>query len=409
MDFTKVKMNLCRYRVERCDIESPDLVENYPVSNEVIGDIIIENDYFNFNLPFFQLSLGLPSSVLRAIKKHPLETYVHLSMTCEYYDNLDASNNGSPVSMFNWFNKKFIAFVEKQDRSLTDSAIEDIEDGLGYDTRTVDPQTMEKPTFTLYDENIVNSLGYTINDIISNGCLADILTYVLNKASITNVLLSPPNNFKSYKEFRLPPQDAYIHIDRICNDYGIHNNGTLIFFGLDRNYIIDINPKCTAYSVNEYQTTYLYYPGKGNESTTFSAGCCKNSAEHANYILFQPSAFRFANKSIEAHHAFSEDVVILSPLTGGTNKSNASYLVRRGGADTSKAIKRKIDSFSKTISLGLRNVDVDMLTPNKQFVLTIDDAKYYAYNGTYMLTKQYISLVKDGNRYSPLVVCEFRI
>lgn len=406
MDITKVKISTVRYAVTKCEISSPNLTNNYSVPNDCINEIIIDDDFEGFYFPFFQLNLTLPSWVQRAIKKTPLDIHISFSMQAQYYTDYDNQGDLSPNSTSVYINKKYIAYIEKQDRSLLDSVLEDVEEGLDYGLKSTDPQTMEICMFTLYDEDLLNATGTTVNDIISSGCLIDILTYVLNCAGISNVLMSPPNNYKTYKQFILPPISADDHIDRICNDFGIHTNGTLIYFGLDRNYIIDRVPKCTAYGINEYQTTYLYYPGEGAESLAMSTGCAKSSTEKTNYILLQPTSFRFTDKSVAAEAALASDIAVLDHLNGGSG--SGGFAIKLGGDNNKSGVLRKVASFKKTISLGLRNVDLAMLTPNKNFVVTIDDIKHKAYNGSYMLTRCTTTFVKEGNQFTPLSVCEFR-
>lgn len=406
MSLSKSKISIVRYAVTKCEVISPNLKDNYPVPLDSIGDIIIENDYENYLFPYFHLNLTLPSGVIRAIKKTPLDIHISIAIDKQYFSVKNGETDPTIDSTTKYISKTYIAYIEKQDRSLLDSTNEIIEEGLDYGIKTVDPETNDISSFTLYDEDLVNALGVTVNDIISNGCLIDILTYVLNTAGISNVLISPPNNYKSYRQFILPPLDASDHIDIICNDYGIHSKGSLIFFGLDRNYIIDKIPKCTAYTVNEYQTTYLYYGGRGYENLAFAGGCIKNDTENANYILIQPTSFRFTDKSIAAENAIASDVTILDPLNGGSG--SGTYTMRIGGDDTRSAIVQNIASYKKTISIGLKNVDLDMLTPNKHFVVTIDDIKYQQYNGSYMLVKCVSTLAKDGPYYTPITLCEFR-
>ena len=407
MDITKVSLQTVKYIITKCEITTTALKEPYSVPNLHIVEFVIDDDFESFYYPFFQIKLNLPSTVLRAIKKDPLKTYISLTIKQAFYDSKSGDVSEGSKSISTFLDGKYIAYIEDQNRSLLDSVVEDNEESLGYNVKTADPDTDQTATFTLYNEKLDDALSTKINAIISSGCLVDVLGFVLTTAGINNVLLSPPNNYKTYAPFILPPQSASSHIDRICNDYGIHTQGSLIYYGLDRNYILSRDLKCTAYSTNEYQITYLYYPGPGNERLAGFTYCGKSNIEKANYITIDPSSVKFSDLSVYAENVSSDKFVMIDPAKSTINGSTGTYVIRNGGDDIRTALEKRTASYSKTASLSFRGIDLNMLTPNKQFTITVDDKKFKKFNGNYRLLKKTSIFVKDGTMFTPMTMCNF--
>ena len=405
MDITKVAMQTVRYKFDSCVISAPNLKESYTVPHSAIHNVLLDNDYENYFLPYFQLDLNLPSSVIRAMKKTPNEIKIDIQMTSLYYNQKD-SEQMVPTSTVKFINARFVAYMEKPSRSIMDSTTEDVEESLGYGVKTVDPNSMEVTKVTLYEEKILEKMGKTVNYIVTSGNLPDMLTLVLNSAGINNVLLSPPNNYKRYREFKITPISAKRQIERLCNHYGIHTNGTLVYFGLERNYIIDKVPKCTAWVTNEYTITYLYYPGQGAEIGATSACCGKSASEKANYIYLTPSMVSFNDLSVPAGSEYSDSTVAMDSMEGGGGGSD--YYVRDSGDNTAAALNRLTKSFGLTATATFRNVDLEMLTPNKCFNITVDDKKFKQYNANYMITKATTTFIKKGDMFDTVTMCSFR-
>lgn len=408
MDISKVGMNIVRYRLDACSISTPKLKEPYVVPHSAILGMVLDHDYEKFFMPYFQMEFNLPSMVVRAMKKSPNDIKITLQMSALYFDKNDYQTLVA-TSTSKQIKGTFVAYMEKPSRSILDSAMEEYEENVGYSAKNVDPNSMSSVKVSLYEEKTLNKMGTKANYIVSAACLVDILTLVLNTAGITNVLLSPPNNYKTYKEFKVTPISASKQLERICNKYGLHTNGSLVFFGLDRNYIIDKVPKCTAYSTNEYQTTYLYYPGVGGESMALSSGCGKSATEKANYILLTPSLVRFNDLSVAAGEAYSENTVAIDPINGVlSNSKDPDYNIKTEGDNTAGILNRFTKSFGLVADITLHNIDLEMLTPNKCFNITVDDMRYKEYNANYMITKATTTFIKQGDIFDTITLCNFR-
>lgn len=405
MDLGKINFSLVRYSVAKCQISSPNLKSFYTVPAAAIGGIVIENGYEEFNFPFFTIDIELPAYVIRAIKKSPFENRLFLSLKAGFYDSVDGDGTMEPSATSTYIDDKFMMILEDQNISLYDSDVENFEEKEGYDYKNVNAGSNDIMKFSLYKEDQVEASLKIINDIIVSGNAASIQTYILNKAGIRNVCASPPTINTRYNQFILPPYNALEHLERLAIDYGIHKNGTLIYFGLDRTYIIEKDTKCTAYSTNEFKITYICY-STDKLSSVFNAGCCKSARDKVNYVILQPDGADFGSAIKNNEWSIGSNVNIISSDTKTIHygdRNNGKFYIG-GNID---AVKRQIDSCNSTPSFAFRNCDLMMFTPNKQFIVSIDDQKYKRYNEILRITKCNAVLVKEGELFTPFVFCEF--
>lgn len=403
MELKNYKLSSVQYIVTKCEISAPKLKEKYIVPNDSISEIIIDNDFEKYYYPYFQVNIKVPVMVERALKQTPLEVYMDITIEMQYYSD-PTGQQLSPDSISKFISGKYIAYMDNQTRSIMDGHVQDVEDSTGENAKSLNINALSSMRFTLYNDKIIKALSTNINAVISSSNLVNILAFVLTCAGMSNVLLSPPNNNKTYKQFILPPQDAQDHIERICHHYGLHSAGTLIFHGLDRTYMIDRQPKCTAFSTNEYQTTYLYYPGgTGNVNNT---GCGKSSIEKSNLLLIQPATFKFMDMTVEAEELLSSDITAITPWSGGGGNGDIAMSI--GGDNTTSAVKRQTKAFAKVIEMSFNSIDLTMLTPNKKFTVIMDDIRYKAYTGDYMLTRCTTTLLRTGGAFSPVINCSFK-
>lgn len=404
MDLKKYKLSSVQYKITKCEVSAPKLKEPFSVNPMEISEFMIDDDYEVYYYPYFQINMQLPIMVERAIKQTPNEIYINIEIEEQYFSDRTGQQT-TPDSVSKFISGKFIAYLEDQTRSIMDKQIEELEEKLGYNANSLDARSMVDVKFTLYNDKLIKALGTNINAVITSGTLVNILAYVLTTAGISNVLLSPPNNNKTYRQFILPPEDAQDHIERICHHYGLHTNGSLIYHGLDRSYILDRQPKCTAYSTNEYQTTFLYYQGGADNS--INIGCGKNSSDKTNLLLIQPATFIFNDMSVAADETLSSKLNRLTPWSGGAS-SDGDIAMSIGGDDTTKAIERATKAYSKVVKMSFNNIDLLMLTPNKKFTINMDDVRYKAYTGDYMLVKSSSVFLKTGSSFSPITNCTFK-
>jgi len=419
VNLTDVKLSLVKYKIATLRLTIPKIKEPFIVETIFINNFSIEKDYDNYYFPYFQLSVNVPAYIYRAMKKNNLNIYAYMDLQSGYFKDVNVSNEKPAFKSYTKGN--FYVFMEDMSPDVTENEQIAIEKDAGTYKKGSSLSDTVKINLLLYHDSTLFNSKTIVNNVLTSATLVDALAYVLNKAKITKVLLSPPNNYHKYSEFILTPVTALEQLERICNEYGIHKKGTLIFFDLTYTYIIDRSPKCSAYQKNEYKTTHLMSSTNKSLSSGQKKGCYKNAKEKYYMINLNSDNISFKSLGELNNQQYGNTFTTVDSSTGKVSTTDSKavsakkslsktsrVIVQDSGDSTSKALANSLKEDSKIAVLGFSYVDLDMLAPNKQFIITIDDSKLKKYNGKYRITKLIAAFEKEGNFFIPSVTAEFK-
>lgn len=420
MNINDVKISYIKYKMNRMYITIPSINTPYEININYISNIAIEKDYDNYMFPFFQIEVFVPNYIHRAMKKQNQELRAFVDLRYGQFSEIEYSANETP-SFASYITDNFYIFMEEMTPEVTESILEQREKENGTFGKGMDLGDGALIKLLLYKEDYLFKSKTPINAVLSSTTLVEALTFVLNRSGLNNVLLSTPNNYKTYNEFIITPITAMEQIERICNEFGLHTYGSLIFFDFKNIYILDKTPKCTAYVQNEYKTTYLMTCPNTSQYSTMLKGFYSNPIEKYNFLNLDPYTLKIKDYSGVGDQIYGNDFINIDINTGniksvksGASKSTWSLpdptriLVTTKGDDTSEAIKQQMYETSKIISIGFSYININALDPNKEFIFSIDDTKFIKYSGRYRITKSTIVLQKEGDYFIPHVVAEFR-
>ena len=420
MNLSDVKLSYVKYKMNRMSLSVPSLGQPYEINRNHISTIVIDKDYDNFMFPFFEIDVVVPNYVYRAMKKKNQELKAFIDLQYGQFSEISYTDNDIPA-FSSYVTDNFYIFMEEMTPEVSENIIEEKEkeDETFGKGMNLGDATMVK--LLLYREDYLFKSKTLVNAILTSATLIDSLTFVLNKAGLNNVLVTPPNNYKTYQEFVITPVSAMEQIDRICNEFGMHTNGTLIFFDFKALYIIDKNPKCTAFVQNEAKTTYLMSCPSKSQGSTMAKGWYYNPIEKYSLLNLDPSTLQIKDFSGVNDQIYGNDFINIDINTGdvksvesGATKSSASLsgptrvVVTTKGSDTSGSIKRQMSESSKILSMGFSYINLNALNPNKEFVFSIDDTRFSKYAGKYRITKKTVVMQKEGEYFAPHVIAEFR-
>lgn len=406
MDLEKVRLSLVKYKMDKFQLIIPSLSEPYEVQNDLITNIILDFDYEDYWYPFFEIDITIPTKIYREMRKNNLNLKAYIKLQKGYFKNSILSDTSSIPVFSDYINDTFYIFMEDMSPDLTEDRQRQLEK-TGEDFGA-----MSHVKLLVYNYEYYNNTSGVVNTVLTSATLVDALIYVLNKASINKVLLSPPTNYKTYPEFILTPIPIIDQIDRICNQYGMHKSGTLIFFDLKQMYIIDKGKKCTAYQNNENKITYLISSPIGAEGSIVDTGCYKDDGYNvinmnANTVSCKSLTELNDNIYANGYATINANGGVNTTLTNSVGKISKVYVVNNGD-DTSSALENTLSDETKLFVCGFSSVDLDMLTPNKQFIVSIDDVKQKTYNGKYRLVRTVVTFVKEGDYFNPVISCSLK-
>ena len=382
----------------------------FQVDPSMVGDVYIEKDYENSVLPYFQMTINVPNWLAREMRKDSQNIRVGFAMKYGLYDDVTNNNN---VVFTTEISGKFYGIIESSGSEAAEDKYIEIEKA----DKTYKSGYMYNE-YALVDIMIVNETYYKnlnniYNQVFSSATPVNALTYVLNQAGYNNILLSPPNNNTSYSQFKVIPIPLVKQIKRICYDYALHKNGSVIFFDLDKGYIVDKQPKCTAYVSNEYKTTYLTSLAVSSQSASQANGLFINKKEKYNLVNLVDGTFKFKNtaniENTSSIQVINTDTGQISSASTGT-KGSPMVLTYTGGSNSSEQVAKSIAEQTTILTITSSDCILSALTPNKEFIFYTDNnnARPAKVNGNYRITKMVCSLIQDGEFWRPITSAEFR-
>jgi hypothetical protein len=420
MNISDVKISYIKYKMSRMSINIPSISTAYEINSNHISNIIIEKDYDNYMFPFFQIDVLVPNYIYRAMKKQNQELRAFVDLQYGQFKEPDYSIAENPP-FTSYVTDNFYIFMEDTTPEIMETILEQRQKDDNTFGKGMDLSDATLVKLLLYKEEYLFRSKAVVNAVLTSATLVDALTYVLNKSQLNNVLLSPPNNYKLYNEFIITPIIAMEQIERICNEFGMHTYGSLIFFDFRNIYIIDKTSKCTAYVQNEFKTTYIMTCPITSQASTLLKGYYSNPVEKYNLLNLDPYTIKIKDYSGISDQLYGNDFINIDINSGNiktvnsdANKSIGSLssptrvLVTTKGEDTSSAIKQQMYETSKIISASFSYVNINALNPNKEFVFSTDDTKFIKYAGKYRITKNTCILQKEGEYFVPHVVAEFK-
>lgn len=415
MDITDIKLGLVKYKLELMRLMVPGL-DPFDIDEQYISSMIIEKDYDNFYFPFFHIEVSIPGFLYRAMKKdnYNIKANVHLKSAI-YYESEPTLKSSTFTT---YVNKTFYVFLEDTTPEITENELDAWEKEEGTYKKGYAYGDLYTVKLLLYREDYLFNSKKVLNAVLSSPTLPDALTFVLNQSGLNNVLISPPHNYKSYREFVITPVTAMEQIDRICNEYALHDFGTTIFYDFNFLYLLNKSSSTKAFLQKEIKVTYLASLMTSGPESIQGRGCYTKPNEYylANIV---PDSIITESKSGLNDQTYGNDITVINTATGSVSsvKSGAENNKSANGGRTIintqagvpiNAIKQSLLEASKVVTLGFSYVDLNMFAPNKEFVLTLEDMKLRKYNGKYRITRMLTVFENEGMFWIPHVTAEFR-
>ena len=364
----------------------------------------LEKDFDNAFFPYFEMTVMVPYWLYNNICVDPEKVTMTLDMK---YAMFDGDLEKVPSSWTTDIRGSFKCLFEdiSPDADGKWQLVREQDEGVvnrGYASNDLMPVQM-----ILYNNSYYNAHEKQVNAVLSSATPIAALTYVLNQGGIGNVLLSSPDNRSSYKEFKVTPLPVQEQLYRICNDYAFHKTGSVIFFDLDRCYIISKKPECDAFTPNEWTTTHLLSLEQFHFTSIYTGGHYKESKEKINVINILRDSIKEGGGQDEKSSGFTLIDTTNGSVTtvGGSPKGAYVY---DDGANSGSILANMSTEKTKTFGCAFSHCVISAFNPNKMFVVTLDNPKLQRLNGKYRILRYSCSFQKEGEWFCPYIVAEFR-
>lgn len=419
MKLEDIKMSLTRYRIDDFMLMVPGF-DDFPIEQKFISSIILEKDYDDYHFPFFQLEIGIPGYLYRAMKKQPHENRVHLNMKKGQYFEKDLKSPDTTMYL-PFIDARFYVFFEDITPDSRESDLDKIDKDAGTYNKGYIYGDLSEIRILLYEEKAMTASRQIVNKILTSSNLLNAITLVCNKSGLGQVLMSIPQNNKSYSELCITPIPAIDQIERLCNGYGFHKKGSIVFIDFNKFYIIDKAVECTAYEKNEYKTTYICQFIHSGPESMIADGCYSNTKEKYNLLNMHEESFSVEDLSAINAQQFGNSFTIIDTKTGNVTSKNVDnpdtkdgsgastrVLVMNQGDSTGDALSWSLNEATYSITCGFLYGDIDMLAPNKEFIMSLEEPSLQKYNKKYRVKKVSCIFVNEGPVWCPQIVAEFR-
>jgi hypothetical protein len=315
----------------------------------------------------------------------------------------------------NYLSSRFLIFLDSTDISGTENMEKRYEESE-FDTINyqMDGQTGSVLTLVLYNERYLKGSNKISYGTISGGNMTDVIAYLCTNAGINNILFSPATSGKIPPQFVIPPMTLFDQLEYLQKEFSIHQNGTMVFFDLERAYIIDRDASCTAYATNEYKRTYIISASNIGEEWGSSAGCYDNSSEKYYACTIFGDSIPINDDSSITEHSMGSNLIYVDSSTGETYNINGSdgsvngvvYGVKN--TNNYKAMQHKIRESGNVITVILQGINLNAVTPNKEFVLLHANKNKVFESTSYRLSSLNISFGRRSKFYTVNAVCVFK-
>lgn len=387
-----------RYTVYMNILYSDGSVENID-SNNITG-ISVEDYYENSRLPIFRLSLIMEYNTIFKIIKDKNDILFQIRL--QKYHCRVGTKHKSLVS--DVFNKTFGIYIDETPEDLQ-RKIKRMS-GNKSDTKKLDKMTNSMDIY-LFDCDIVNGLLKSSNMIINNIDINTLVSYLLYQANCKKILMSPVDNRNIYDTIILPPQSIYENIKYLDAYYGFYKTGMLLYFGLDRSYMLRYGPYSDAVADNEYHDTTILISEKGSDDTSQN-GSIIREGESTNYIAASNATVQFINNIVALDVITGTDATIIDASNNKLDTFKSNYETRGDGKysyiynDTMNDYR--VDTYSQQVkgqecqlNFAVSDYDIAAVTPNKNINIVFEDLTLNdKYNGVYKTASAVHKFVHDS-------------
>lgn len=380
--------------------------ENYKLENERLNDITIMDHYMENLYPVIKIDLSLEQSVYNRIIKEKDSLKVKLNIRKYYRKNSDDEKSLES----NYINGVFTLILDDSINTI-DTKAHDKEFPEG-DKNEMNAITTMLELF-LFKGDLIKSNTKLLNVVLKQANVSTAIAYLLTKIGAPKVLMTKPDNQEIYDEFKIPPLKIAKAFAFVDSYYGIYNTGAIIYFGLDRGYIIPFCKPSNAYESGEVDTVTIIVPNVGSQITDNICTVKKYNDTSKNYLIADPSSFSPADRGVTGKVLNSEDVQVVQNDTGEVTKTkekNKSTEILPSENPFYKQIyEATVKSNESVISISFKDGDFGVLTPNKKYQFIFEDTSLSKqYKGTYYLCQCDISFVKESKDLTAGAQCVFR-
>ena len=387
--------NLIKYKVDNFDIlfQNGDIEK---MSGDMVTHLYIEKDYDDLYFPIINISVSIKDEIYHRIKQENDTVKFRLRVIKNIY-NQDMKFIKYELA----FNEVFQCFKDK------DNTIEDNEANESKKKTEGDAMTgMNTRDFYLFTEAVSNCKKF-FNLSVESASLSDLLIYILNQSGVNKLLMSKLNNNISLSNVTIPSGNTIDTINYLNNLKSLYEKGMLLFFDIDTTYLIDKNYKCTAWRKNEIRVTHIHISNQQSNDSQMN-GFFINKDRKQTHVFTNTGRVQIRNVNVMSNQLNGNNIKIIDTKANSSQNVSAStttvgnandhlLTVKTGNKYAASDLKTRLEENECVCGVVLLGVDIEVISPNKEILLTYEDSKLNKqYGGNYRISKTVATLSKDA-------------
>lgn len=374
-----------------------------------LKSLIIINDYIENVFPIIQLKVSIDYDTYYKIIRN--KDNVKIRIRIQKYYTLPGKSEKSLNK--DYLDTSFSLILDDDDEDLY-ADVRKKNNVEGQDSNDLKEQANEVE-FYLFKSSLVKASKKRINKILEDCNVTNAIAIVMKRMGIKDLLMSKASNTEIYNMI-IPPLKATQALAYIDTFYGIHDVGSILFFGIERSYLLRYEGRCSAWEQGEIKTTTIIIPKAGSMISENICSLKKDGDDTKYYLVGDYNTIEFQNQSVSNEVLTGEEIHIVNSsnsseeTTSNQSGTNKTIVVNRGVNKYFKSIyKKRKQSLKSVINVQFSDIDLDALTPNKKFNFVFEDSSLQSkYKGTYILVKTEIGLIRKDSHLSAVAKCVFR-
>jgi hypothetical protein len=368
-----IKVSNYTYIVSAFDIIIKD--KTYQLTHQNITEMGIEKNFDMEYFPLLYVKLALPPTTIIDIYRN--KTIVKFRMRLDKV--VYGSNYKKTV-----FDEIFITFLPDDKEFFNEDMYKQTKKVTNEEDITTPTDLQQTYEFYLFNERDINSSNTVLNTVLTNVTMTDVVYYLLSSSNTDTVLMSKLDNTNKYNEIIILPKNIIKNIEVLNAIYGFYNHGVLLFYDLNTTYFIDKNSMCTAYRVGEYTDVIISVP-KSTSTASMVNGSYKDIENGCYIISVQSDLLTINSTSLSSQQLEGSTTIYVSPSNGDVvtftpdlkyrDKETKQVIVNNfNNKFTEKELYYKKIENDCIVSFPFKDIDIDILSPNKRFKLDFEDS-----------------------------------
>lgn len=401
------------YQIQSLKIMIGDEVKEIEPSK--IARFSVFKDYDESVTPVIVVSISLNDYFYANMVKNRLKLKFHLRVR-----KIHVVNDNSMKE--EWFNNLFVTYLDNAQPFLNEKLSDISKNVSGNVNEDGSDSSKEYSTvyeFFLFDHKTSIATRKLINNIFSGTNVTDVVAACLTNIGAKNVLMQKLDNSTSYSEVILQPTTIIGAIQTLDSMFGLYKQPHLIFFDINRTYLLPKTAKIKARVKTEPAKIILTVKDHVDTSSQ-SGGYYLNTDDDVYEINVNPDDINISTSSIindmidaNGRYLMNPNSAKLITIKPDTEQIGSSPTMRMQTLKYSKNeyiaehTKSTLEESTRVVRLMMGSVDSEIFKPNAECHLRFQNSSVSKeYGGIYRIRSVILQTMRQSEVYRPSVTIE---